>query len=346
MGRMNFNFFLLLGTVFLASYWATAKLANSKFSNQLLDHPNERSLHENPTPKTGGIAILAGIFIGFVLQLKAIHSASLISFSTVFFLGIISFWDVKSGLPQGIRLASHGLASLAMVCGVGLTLQMIPIPWVGDIPLRYFSIPITILTLTWFTNLYNFMDGLDGFAGGMAVFGFGFFGIVGWMNDHPSFAIQSWIIATAACGFLLHNLPPAKIFMGDVGSIPLGFLAGTFAIRAYNQKICSFWVPLLIFSPFIFDATMTVTRRIIAKKKFWQAHREHAFQKLVLAGWPHSKTVRAGYVLMLASGVSALFFDEATPQVQLVILMTWFVVYFVLTHAIGLYYSNFIKSKQ
>lgn len=334
---MSFYSLFILGITFSLSFFLTAKLVNSHFSSQLLDHPNERSLHTLPTPKTGGLAILGGIFIGLLLASNW-NPKILWILSVTLFLGGISFLDVKSGLPQGIRLVCHALASLGIIWGAGLQIQMISIPVFGNISFGYFSIPITLLTLVWFANLYNFMDGMDGFASGMTVFGFGFLGLFGLIHNHQAFALQSLVIAVAAGGFLFFNWPPAKIFMGDAGSIPIGFLAGALTLQALNENLCTVWVPLLIFSPFIADATITLFCRFVSKKKFWIAHREHAYQRLVLAGWSHFKTVRLEYMLMLASGLSALIYGEIAPLAQLVLLAIWLAIHLTIAYFVRLFY--------
>lgn len=118
--------------------------------------------------------------------------------------------------------------------------------------------------------------------------------------------------------------------MGDVGSVPLGFLAGTLAVLGVRDGVFDLWAPLLIFSPFIVDATVTLFRRLLRGVKVWQAHREHYYQRLVLAGWSHRKAMLAEYAVMLASGVTAMLYVNAIEPIRLAILMFWLVGYVVL----------------
>lgn len=336
---MNFYAGSLIVSVFLLTFWTTSRLARASFSLKFLDHPNDRSLHVRPTPRTGGIAILAGIVAGFLLA-PGFDAKTLWILATTLFLGIVSFLDVKSALPPGVRLISHGIATLGIVWGYGLKIHALSVPLLGTVALGSFAVPITLLTLIWMTNLYNFMDGMDGLAGGMTVFGFGFLGLLGWIAGHHSLTLQSWIIAAATAGFLIHNLPPAKIFMGDVGSIPLGFLAGIFILRASDEGVCNLWGPLLIFSPFIVDSTLTLLNRIVKKKRFWLAHREHYYQRIVLGGWRHSKTVLAEYVLILSVGFSALIFEKTSPPLRLGILIGWVAIYAIIAYSVRVLEKN------
>ena len=196
------------------------------------------------------------------------------------------------------------------------------------------AVPLTILFLMWMINLYNFMDGMDGFAGGMTVLGFGFLSYLAWKGGHQFFAILSLFIMGAAGGFLFHNMPPARIFMGDVGSVSLGFLAGAFAVMEVHDGLFDIWVPVLIFSPFIVDATVTLFRRLLRGEKIWLAHREHYYQRLVLAGWGHRKTVLAEYCVMMACGISALFYSEGRESLRLILLLGWVAIYLSLAYSV------------
>ena len=179
-------------------------------------------------------------------------------------------------------------------------------------------------------NLYNFMDGMDGFAGGMTFFGFGFLAYFGWQAHFPVMLIIAVFVAMAALGFLTHNFPPARIFMGDAGSITIGFLAGTLMILGVRDGIFEIWVPIMIFSPFIVDATVTLIRRVLRRKKIWQAHREHYYQRLVLSGWTHRRTVLAEYGVMALCGGLAVLYHHSTDSWRLVILGVWVGVFLVL----------------
>ncbi|MBK9954574.1 MAG: hypothetical protein IPP18_05395 [Rhodocyclaceae bacterium] len=183
-----------------------------------------------------------------------------------------------------------------------------------------------MLALAWMTNLYNFMDGTDGLAGGMAVIGFGAYGLAAWANA-PALSMTCMAIVGAAIGFLAFNFPPAKVFMGDAGSIPLGFLAGALGILGWREGIWPVWFPILVFSPFIVDATVTLWRRLLRGERVWQAHRQHCYQRLILAGWSRRRLVLVAWALMAAAAVTALFARSASSALQAGALFVWLVIY-------------------
>ncbi|MCZ6532607.1 MAG: hypothetical protein O7A08_06550, partial [SAR324 cluster bacterium] len=212
-----------------------------------------------------------------------------------------------------------------------LHLDNLIIPGLPEIPLGLLGLPVTLLFTVWFINLYNFMDGLDGLAGGLGVIGFTFLAAAGWIGGHQSIVWCSVIIAGANLGFLVHNFPPARIFMGDAGSIPMGLLAAAISLWGVRDGAFGLWVPLLIFSPFIVDATITLIRRVLYFERFWEPHHSHYYQRVVLLGWSHRKTVLAEYALMLGVGVSALVLHYAGDgPIVLAGLAGWGLVYFIL----------------
>ena len=181
--------------------------------------------------------------------------------------------------------------------------------------------------------LYNFMDGMDGFAGGMAVIGFT---TLAWLGRADvGFSAFCLVVAASSAGFLLHNFPPAKIFLGDSGSTTLGFLAAACSLWGSQAGLFPFWTALLIFSPFIVDATVTLLRRLWHGEPVWKAHRSHYYQRLVLLGWGHRRTVLVEYALMLACAASALLAIQLPPADQTVLAGVWIVIYGLLMMAVA-----------
>ena len=249
-------------------------------------------------------------------------------------IGIVSLIDDRRGLPIVLRFGAHLLAAILLVISAGVVLPSIAVPMLGSLTLGWVAAPFTVLFLVWMANLYNFMDGMDGFAGGMTAIGCGLLGYLGWQAHHPVISIIATLQAAAAAGFLVHNFPPAKIFMGDVGSVSLGFLAAALMVLGCRDGVFDLWVPLIIFSPFILDATVTLVRRALHNEKVWEAHRDHYYQRLVLSGWGHRRTVLTEYGVMALCGSFALLYQYASEEWRLVVLGAWGMLFLFLALAV------------
>lgn len=284
-------------------------LTIGKIGSIVHDIPNERSLHDKPVPRTGGIALMAGVLSGWLL-LKFWPWWAVLPALGLFALSLAD--DLRNLSPK-TRLIGHFIAALIAVSGAGVSLL-----W---------FIPV-LLFIVWMTNLYNFMDGSDGLAGGMALFGFGCYGAGAWVGGDEAFALLNFSVATAALGFLFFNFNPARIFMGDAGSIPLGFLAAAFGVWGWQASYWPFWFPLLVFSPFVADATITLLKRTWRGEKLSQAHRSHYYQRLVQMGWGHRNTALAEYMVMLFACGSALWGIGANSMMQGSLLLFWCIAYF------------------
>ena len=306
-------------------------LANPASRMSILDHPNERSLHNTPVPRTGGIAIVLAVALILAGGYLSGQISSRIGWLAVAALLVasVSLVDDLHGLALRYRLIVHLVAAtLLSYTGLHVAGEV----WPGGHPAWpwWLSVAISVLTVVWMINLYNFMDGMDGFAGGMAVIGFGALGVQGWLMGANEFTLINLVIVAAAGGFLVFNFPPARIFMGDTGSATLGLLAAAMALWGARDEVLPLWASLLVFSPFIVDATMTLIRRIFRGERFWLAHKTHYYQRLVQMGWGHRKTVLVEYILMVGCAVSAVVAVRVMPTIQWGILIFWVLVYAVL----------------
>lgn len=330
---------------FLISWWVTGRLCSPRSVLPILDHPNNRTLHSSPTPRTGGVAIITGVVLCLVAAAvtvaitlpaeekflpKGLASGSLWIVASTLLVFVVSFVDDWLDLPASLRLTIQAVAALIIIGGVGLTLPSIPIPGVAVIQLGWFAAPVSALLLIWMANLYNFMDGMDGFSGGMTFIGFGFLAYFGWIAGSPIMLLISGSVAMSALGFLVHNFPPARIFMGDAGSITVGFLGGTLMLLGVRDGMFDLWIPIIVFSPFIMDATVTLMRRALRLEKLWEAHREHYYQRVVLSGWSHRRTVLMEYTIMVLCGGFAVLYHGASDGWRLVILATWLTMFLAL----------------
>lgn len=313
---------------FLVSVIVTRRILDPASRLYVLDHPNERSLHTLPTPRTGGVAIFTGIVTALTIwvlsggELQPLHGLGV----SALLLVVLSFVEDYRGLPVRLRLLGHlVVAGLPVLTGLYLTTVTLP-GFVWNWPM-WLGMLVSLLFIIWMINLYNFMDGMDGFASGMAVIGFGTFALLGSLSHHWDFLAINLVIALAAAGFLIFNFPPASIFMGDTGSSLLGLLAGGVSIWGARDGVFPFWIALLVFSPFIIDATVTLLRRLVRGERVWQAHRTHYYQRLVQLGWGHRKTVLTEYAVMLACAGTSVATHFQSTDAQWVTIVIWAGIY-------------------
>ena len=215
-------------------------------------------------------------------------------------LGLVCWWDDRHGLNAGIRFGAQCLAAL-LALGFGLTLS----------PL---ALLVCLILVVWGANLFNFMDGANGLAGSMMLSGFSCYAVVSYATD-PALAGVSATLAGAAIGFLLFNWDPARLFLGDLGSVPAGFAMTTLGIYGWENNLWPFWFPWLVFSPFIADASVTLLRRLLRRERIWQAHREHFYQRLILSGVSHRDTALLWLAMMLVSAALAIVLRQQSGVV-------------------------------
>lgn len=270
-----------------------------------VDHPNERSLHARPVPRCGGFGIVPVVVIATLL---AVPGSWLLG-GAVLGLALLSWLDDRYGLPIALRFACQTLAVMLLL-------------WVARGGLPLWMVAVALLVWLWMINLYNFMDGADGLAGSMAAIGFAALAIPLW-PVMPGIALAAAATSGAALGFLFFNWPPAQIFMGDVGSIPLGFLAGAFAFLGWRAGAYALWYPLLVFSPFIADASVTLVRRALKGEAVWRAHREHFYQRLVQSGFGHERVAPVWAGLMVAAAALAYGLRHAPAMLQAAGILVW-----------------------
>lgn len=288
-----------------------------------VDLPNERSLHSVPTPRSGGIALMAGLLCAALVAWLATGIWWWLETLLAATLAGISLLDDHRSLGVRVRLVAHGAVALVYAA------WLLTDDHAGAVHILWVAAAALVLVTA--INFYNFMDGSNGIAGGMACIGFGAYGWCAWPG-HPALAALSFAIAGAAAGFLLFNLR-GKIFLGDGGSVPLGFLAGALGLHGAQAGVWPFWFPLLLFAPFVADAGVTLARRLLRGEPFWLAHRQHYYQRLVLMGATHGKVAAGEFTVMLVcagGALSALHLDAAgrgaifaTIGAGIVWLMAW-----------------------
>jgi Fuc2NAc and GlcNAc transferase len=282
----------------LATVLLTGVVRRYAVARAVLDHPNERSSHAVPTPRGGGVAIavscLGGIAAAAAAGIVPVNAAvALVGGGAL--ISLVGWVDDHQHVNAAIRAAVHfAAAAWALWWLDGLPALRIG---EGTVPLGWMGAVLAAVAIVWCVNLFNFMDGIDGIAGGEALS----VGLAGgafliWAG-HPGMAVAAWLVAAAGAGFLAWNWAPARIFMGDVGSGLLGYLFAVLALA--SERVAG--VPLLLWvllgGVFIFDATATLLRRAARGERWHQAHRSHAYQRMVQSGWSHARTSAGVLVL-------------------------------------------------
>lgn len=330
---------ILVAAVFTAAAAITFYLSRTASRFNVLDTPNPRSLHQHPVPRTGGLAIYLAVLAACALLWPVFHAASLVWYmALVTALSLVALADDYFNLSIATRLAAQVIAAV-LLCSQGLLIGPDFLPGLFWRPPQWIAFAATVLYIVWMVNLYNFMDGMDGLAAGMAAIGFLFYALLSAMALDIYLMSLCLVLASASAGFLAFNFPPAKIFMGDVGSVLLGFSLAVVSLLAHQRNTAPLWVGVLIFSPFIMDATVTVLRRAATAERFWRPHKSHYYQVLVQS-FGHRRTVLMEYALMFLVGASAVVAAHSATPVQQAVLCFWAAAYITLMLGIEIKYRK------
>jgi Fuc2NAc and GlcNAc transferase len=282
--------------LFLLSFSLTYFIKNYAIKKSLVAEVNERSSHSVPTPHGGGIAIAITWFSGlsYLFYMNDIESSLYYALMVGAVLAIVSYLDDLYELSPKIRLITQSSVALGGIIALG---------GLNSLDFGFFSIENQLLTniiafvaVIWFINLYNFLDGIDGYAGSEAVF----LGLAGFILFGGAHFL---VLIVSVLGFLIWNWHKARIFMGDVGSTLLGYIVAVFTIYYTNQNATNLWIWLILFGLFWFDATLTLIRRYKNGEKLSQAHKKHAYQRLNQSGWAHDR------VVLFSLGVNIVLFS-------------------------------------
>ena len=301
--------------LFLLSFLFTYLIAKYAIKNELVAEVTQRSLHSVPTPHGGGIAIAITWFIGlFYLYFQnAIDCSLFFALLSGVIISIVSYLDDLYELSPKIRLLAQALVSLLGLYFLG---------GFREVDLFIFTLNNQLLTnifaffmIIWFINLYNFLDGIDGFAGSEAIF----LGIAGFLLFSGAHFL---VLIVSVLGFLVWNWHKAKIFMGDVGSTLLGYNVAVFTIYYGNLDSKNFWIWIILFGLFWFDATLTLLRRKINGEKLSIAHKKHAYQRMAQAGYRHDRVVLMAMVVniilfVIVYSISNIFVAFVTSMILL-----------------------------
>jgi UDP-N-acetylmuramyl pentapeptide phosphotransferase/UDP-N-acetylglucosamine-1-phosphate transferase len=285
-----------------------------------LDVPNERSSHTHPTLRGGGLVIVLGFFAGLALWLATggfLSPRALGWLAGALLVATVSFVDDLHPLPATPRLVTHLVSALLLTFA---SVQLVE-------PTAFAALVVVFVYLIVLTNVYNFMDGVDGLAVTQAIIAGAALAIAGVVVRNPLVAIAGGLLSASSLGFSIYNMPPARMFMGDVGSTFLGFSFAGLSLLA-NIGVGGGRLPiefgLILFAPFLFDSLVTLARRVLRGERWYAAHRSHYYQRLVRCGLSHGQVtcLYAGLGLV-AAGAALAGLYAAEPLRQLLALVAY-----------------------
>jgi UDP-N-acetylmuramyl pentapeptide phosphotransferase/UDP-N-acetylglucosamine-1-phosphate transferase len=300
----------------LAGGWGYLRWAPAR----ALDIPNQRSSHSSPVPRGGGLVILAGFLVGLGVWLAmggSLSPRALGWLAGALIVASVSFVDDLHPLPAGPRLLTHALGAVLLTLAGVQEREMSLL----------LALPLAFVWIAVVTNVYNFMDGIDGLAASQAILAGAALALAGSVVKNPLLSVGGGLLAAGSAGFLVYNVPPARLFMGDVGSTFLGFSFAGLSLLG-NIGVGGGRLPvefgLVILAPFLFDGLVTLARRIVRGERWYAAHRTHYYQRLIQRGWSHGQvtSLYAG-LAVVAAGVGLLGLAVDAPARQLLAVVAY-----------------------
>lgn len=288
--------------------------------------PNARSMHEKPTPSGGGLSFVIAWYIGItVLYFSGLLEKDLFfALLCGILLAAVSLIDDILDLSALIRLIVQFITSIAAFWFLG-GLRPVIIPEI-EVNYTFIIYPLAVIGIVWFINLFNFMDGVDGFASVQAI-------IICLVFYFFTWNLIALLLAVTVAGFLYWNWPKARIFMGDVGSTQLGFILIILGIYFHNVKDFSILNWIMIASPFWFDATLTLFRRWRNREKLSEAHRKHVYQRIVQAGYSHVKVIGFLVLVNIINIIFILIYREI-KFLQIPLFLLTLIIYYLITRQV------------
>lgn len=281
-------FWLLFAAAAVMSAVLTAPVRLWLLRQRLLDLPESRRSHLAPTPRGGGLAIVATMVLAWLLWPGALAGWRE-PMAGVFVMAAVGWFDDRHQLPARLRFVAQLFVACGLLAAVG-GLQMVEVfGWRLEVPWLWTA--LGVIGVVWLINLYNFMDGSDGMAAGQGLWAGLVTAVLFELGGEPVLAAFALTAGGAWGGFLFWNRPPAGIFMGDVGSLALGVTVAACAVMGASTGAISIWVSFMISSLFVVDATATLVARVARGERWYTAHRQHAYQRLLDLGWSHGQVL-------------------------------------------------------
>ena len=300
-----FIFALIVCTAFV-SWVGVGKLIGVLLNRQMVDRPNERSLHKGVVPRGGGLIIM--VLLGLATLVLALLTEQNVFYATVFLYllcwSLLGWTDDRLDLSAGLRFFAQAVFAGLLIYMFGYVDEIVLSQEIV-VHLGLFGIAASLIGIVWLANLYNFMDGMDGLTASQTIIAAITLSVWFYQLGHDGLFYLCVILASSTYGFLLWNWHPAKIFMGDVGSIGIGAFFALLIIvgvTQYEIPVLSF---VILLSAYIYDASYTLFARLLRREKIWEAHRSHHYQRLASLGFAHQKIVLCMITIMLISSLIA-----------------------------------------
>ncbi|MEX1013540.1 MAG: glycosyltransferase family 4 protein [Candidatus Paceibacterota bacterium] len=313
---------------------------------RITDIPSERSSHIRPTPRGGGVGFVGFLFISFSAYLLIFGTQLGIEFSifliALLLISILGWFDDRNNLSRRTRFGVQLVASLLVLIFIQ-NLNHISIPTFGTYSLGILGFIVGIVWITGVTNIYNFMDGVDGLSSVQAISATAGWCIFFYMYQLQDLFVLNLFVSAGVIGFLLLNWSPARIFMGDVGSLFLGFLFGVMPLiaGAYSDQIDSgeaLWFLAILLWPFLFDGAFTIIRRFLKRENIFEAHRSHLYQRLNIIGWSHKKISSLYALFAIFSLIVGLYYILGSELERIVVITLLIVASFI--------FSLFVSNRE
>lgn len=326
---------------FVASILLTPLVRKLAFRIGAVDKPNYRKVHTAIMPRIGGLAIFGSFLIGYLLlRPEDIHSTSILVGAVIIIL--TGFLDDMLEITAKAKIAGQLSAALIVVMWGGLQIDFINLPFGGQIEFGILSIPITIIWIIGITNAINLIDGLDGLAAGVSSIALITLSIMAIIMGDPFVIATAAILAASSLGFLFFNFHPAKIFMGDTGSLFLGYMIAVLALLGFkNVAVISLIIPVIMLGVPISDTFFAIVRRIRMKQKIMAPDKSHLHHCLLRAGFSHRQTVLIIYGLAALFGLAAILFSQATVWGSIILLVVMLLAIELFVEVIGLAGANY-----
>ncbi len=328
-------------TAFIAAIVLTPLVIRLSYRIGAVDKPNYRKVHIVSMPRIGGLAIFGAFMIGyFVMSPSDEHALGILLGAVLIILtGFLD--DMIDITPKAKLVGQIGAALLAIVWG-GLQIQFITLPVIGQVDFGWLSIPITVLWIVGITNAINLIDGLDGLASGVSAIALITMSVMAVIMGNTFVAMTAAILAASAIGFLFYNFHPAKIFMGDTGSLFLGYMISVLALLGFkNVAVISLIIPIIMLGVPISDTFFAIVRRIRMKQPISAPDKSHLHHCLLRIGFSHRQTVLIIYCIAILFGIAAILFSQATVWGGIILLAVIIIAVELFVEVIGLAGTNY-----